>query len=106
MCRLGFAGAEVFVVIEGRGEACEGLGQSGFHGGAEGFGIAFGAEVNDELAAFDGGLEVGGELWHKVVAHKIDDGDVAAQACIRAKCHFKMGNLRAAVLALISGSQR
>ena len=55
---LGLAGAEVFEVVEGGGEVGRCAGEGGLHGGVEGFGIALGAQVDDELAAFDGGIEV------------------------------------------------
>ena len=62
---FGFAGAEVFEVIQGRGKLGWSSREGGFHGGTEGFRIAFCAEVDDELTTFNGGIQISGEFGTK-----------------------------------------
>ena len=88
MSRLGLAGAEVLEVVEPGSEAGGNLGDGVGDDLAQQVRVALGAEVDDELAAFDGGLEIGSQLGYEVVAHQIDDGAVAAVAVavVEEKC--------------------
>lgn len=92
MRRFGFAGAEVFEVVEGGGEVFGGVVEGGLDGGAQQFGVGFGAEVDDELGAVNGGIEVGGEFGHEIVSDEVDDGDLAAEICVGAEGHFEVGD--------------
>ena len=73
---FGFAGAEVFDVFHFGFAAAGGEGVE--DGLAEEFGVGFGAEVEEEFAGGEGGLEAVGEFGCAVGADEVADADVAA----------------------------
>ena len=75
---VGFAGAEMFEMPEGGGDFSRRVGKGGFDSGLQSFGIALGAEVDDELSTVDGCVKILRQLGDVVVADKVDDGDFAS----------------------------